>query len=315
MSFFITVFTPTYNRADKLERVYKSLLRQSLKQLNGTCVFEWLIIDDGSDDGTRHVVERWKRKADFPVRYIYQENMGKIRAIENALKAVESEFFLIADSDDAFSPETIDFFYKTYHDLSEQKKKECGSIGVLCQDQYGRLMGCGYPVTNKLIPTKTIVFRWPSKKLGETWALIKCDMLRQFFVIPDNASHLKFIPESFFWVKMAFGSGQSALYANKILRTYYRGEENSLSSRVRRNYAQGFEYESLYFVNHYPFLIFQSPIIFLRHVLKYTIYTIYLGRRIVPGAQRIESKWNKLLYIFFCLPAWIIKGFYLKERE
>ena len=314
MPFFITVFTPTYNRIDKLERVYKSLLHQSLKQLNGTYVFEWLIIDDGSDDGTWKVVETWQCKADFPVRYIYQENMGKMRAIENALTAVESEFFLIADSDDAFFPETIDFFYKIYHGLSEQEKKECGSIGVLCEDQYGQAMGCGYPITHTLIPTKTSVFRWPSTKLGETWALIKCDMLRQFFVIPGNASHLKFIPESFFWVKMAFGSGKCALYANKILRTYYRGEEGNLSSRARLNYPEGFEYESLYFINHYSFLICQSPIVFLRHLVKYAIYTFYLGRGVVRGAQRIESKWNKLLYLFSCLPAWVIKGVYLKER-
>ena len=43
----ITVFTPTYNRANNLKNLYKSLLIQSYKE------FEWLIVDDGSNDNTK----------------------------------------------------------------------------------------------------------------------------------------------------------------------------------------------------------------------------------------------------------------------
>ena len=60
---FITVFTPTYNRAGLLHRVYDSLIRQTNQQ------FKWLIIDDGSTDGTREVVDRFIQDGKVEISY------------------------------------------------------------------------------------------------------------------------------------------------------------------------------------------------------------------------------------------------------
>ena len=67
----LTIFTPTYNRANTLPRVFESLEMQTLKN------FEWLIIDDGSTDNTEEVVSSFYSKASFPIRYVKQENAGK----------------------------------------------------------------------------------------------------------------------------------------------------------------------------------------------------------------------------------------------
>ena len=66
-----TVFTPTFNRADTLSRVYDSLSAQTFDD------FEWLIIDDGSTDGTRKLVTSWQHDSTFPIRYLHQPNAGK----------------------------------------------------------------------------------------------------------------------------------------------------------------------------------------------------------------------------------------------
>lgn len=66
-----TVFTATYNRAHTLPRVYESLKRQTLRD------FEWLIVDDGSVDNTRQLVQAWCAEADFPIRYLWQEHAHK----------------------------------------------------------------------------------------------------------------------------------------------------------------------------------------------------------------------------------------------
>ena len=71
-SFFITVFTPTFNRAYILENLYRSLQRQSFRD------FEWLIVDEGSSDNTQTLVESWRGEDNpFPIRYVRQENGGK----------------------------------------------------------------------------------------------------------------------------------------------------------------------------------------------------------------------------------------------
>ena len=76
----ITVFTPTYNRAYSLPRLYKSLQRQTVYN------FEWLIVDDGSIDNTHELIEKWKNeKNKFPIYYYWQKNGGKCRAINKAL--------------------------------------------------------------------------------------------------------------------------------------------------------------------------------------------------------------------------------------
>src|SRR5258707_3990522 len=69
--YVFTVFTPTFNRSLTLRRVYESLRLQTFRD------FEWLIVDDGSTDGTGELVEKWQTESGFPIRYIYQENQGK----------------------------------------------------------------------------------------------------------------------------------------------------------------------------------------------------------------------------------------------
>ena len=78
----ITVFTPTYNRAKLLPRLHKSLQEQTNKD------FEWVIIDDGSTDNTKEVIDNIiiQQDNDFPIRYFYKENGGKHTAINQGVK-------------------------------------------------------------------------------------------------------------------------------------------------------------------------------------------------------------------------------------
>lgn len=90
----ITIFTPTYNRANLLPRLYNSLLRQSKKN------FEWLVVDDGSTDDTGELFKSWIKENQIVIRYYSVPNGGKQRAINLALKLTSSEAFFIVDSDD-----------------------------------------------------------------------------------------------------------------------------------------------------------------------------------------------------------------------
>lgn len=101
-----TIFTPTYNRAYTLPKLYKSLVNQ--QQQN----FEWLIIDDGSTDDTEIIVNEFVSERKFPIRYIKQKNQGKHIAINNALKIADSKWFGIIDSDDFLVNEATEIWEK-----------------------------------------------------------------------------------------------------------------------------------------------------------------------------------------------------------
>lgn len=99
----ITVFTPTYNRAYILETLYRSLQRQTFTD------FEWLIVDDGSSDGTGTLVQSWQAEGNpFPIRYVYQENGGKCRAINHGLALAKGELFFTVDSDDYLMEDALE---------------------------------------------------------------------------------------------------------------------------------------------------------------------------------------------------------------
>lgn len=98
----ITIFTPTYNRGYIIKNVYESLKSQNIFN------FEWLIIDDGSTDGTEELVKKWiEEKNPFTIRYRKINNGGKPRAINEGVKLAFGKYFFILDSDDYITNNAI----------------------------------------------------------------------------------------------------------------------------------------------------------------------------------------------------------------
>lgn len=121
----VTVFTPTYNRAYILEKLYRSLRRQ-------TCTdFEWLVVDDGSSDGTESLFEAWgKERKPFPIRYVKQENGGKCRAINHGLREARGKLFFTVDSDDYLTDDAVEKII-AWEEALPKDQKYCGFAGNL----------------------------------------------------------------------------------------------------------------------------------------------------------------------------------------
>lgn len=115
MYFLLTIFTPTYNRADLLCRLFKSLQLQTLKK------FEWLIVDDGSTDNTKVVVEKMMKDSAFPIRYEYQENGGKHRAINRGVSIARGNWFFIVDNDDSLPRNSIELIVKWINTVEDNQ--------------------------------------------------------------------------------------------------------------------------------------------------------------------------------------------------
>lgn len=90
----VSVFTPTYNRGHLLNKLYTSLVSQTNKS------FEWIIVDDGSQDNTTEVVNEFIRDNKIKIIYKKVENGGKHRAINKGVALANGEMFFIVDSDD-----------------------------------------------------------------------------------------------------------------------------------------------------------------------------------------------------------------------
>lgn len=98
---FITVFTPTYNRAYTIYKLYESLKKQQLKD------FEWIIYDDGSTDNTEDVVNEFINEQKIIIKYFKVKNSGKHVAINNGTDLAEGELFFIVDSDDYLTEDSL----------------------------------------------------------------------------------------------------------------------------------------------------------------------------------------------------------------
>ena len=133
----LTIFTPAYNRAHTLPRTYASLLAQKSRD------FVWLIIDDGSTDGTEDLVRGWMNSDNgFEIRYIRKENGGMHTAHNTAYENIDTELNVCIDSDDALAENAVEII------LSEWKRvKSTGVAGLigLDADFSGNIIGTRFP--------------------------------------------------------------------------------------------------------------------------------------------------------------------------
>ena len=133
----LTVFTPAYNRAHTIGRTYESLCRQTCKD------FEWLVVDDGSTDNTKELVEGWIKENKIPIRYIYQQNQGMHGAHNTAYANITTELNTCIDSDDFMPDDAVENIVGFWKDNGSDKY--AGIIG-LDQVESGEIIGTEFPV-------------------------------------------------------------------------------------------------------------------------------------------------------------------------
>lgn len=188
----LTIFTPTYNRAYRLPMLYKSLQEQTCKD------FEWLVIDDGSNDGTSSLFEQWTSEMSFPVRYIKQENGGKHRAINRGLDVANGEFFFIVDSDDSLTPDAVEQI-ESLVTIVNTNPELCG-ICFRCLDiDDGKMIGKPFPEDGMLASPLEWVYKYNVD--GDKSEVVKTEILKQY-PFPEFEGE-NFVPEALIWNRIA----------------------------------------------------------------------------------------------------------------
>jgi glycosyltransferase involved in cell wall biosynthesis len=227
----ITVFTPLYNRRHTIHRVFESLMRQTYRG------FEWLIIDDGSTDNARELIEEFKRIADFNIRYYYKQNGGKHTAWNMALGLIETEYFVCLDSDDAMTDNALERML--FHwDAIADKSRYWSVVGLCVDSQTGEVIGDRYPegINDSESPRKIA-----SKVTGERFSCLRTEVMEKYpFPVPEGTS---FIPESIVWNNVDKTYRQ--YYVNEPYRVYYQNEPDSLtvawySDHIKEGYVSNY---------------------------------------------------------------------------
>jgi glycosyltransferase involved in cell wall biosynthesis len=134
-----TIFVPTYNRAWCLPRALQSIAESKFRD------FEVIVVDDGSTDDTRELIEDWQEKVDFPLRYLYQENAGKAAAHNRAVAEARGFLFITVDSDDSLLPDALGELKRHWDGIPDAQKPGFAGIGGLLLEEDGTISGTRYP--------------------------------------------------------------------------------------------------------------------------------------------------------------------------
>ena len=188
----ITILTPTFNRAHLLPRLFESLTHQT--DFN----FEWLVMDDGSTDGTSDLFAgNTFLSAPFPIRYYRQENGGKHCALNAGVKQAKGDFIFIADSDDRLLPQSVAIVEQHASAIADDNTF-AGVAGLDVFDDE-RIVGPGLP--QDIIDCNAMDIRYRYHVDGDLKEVFKTTVLQEF-PFPEIQDE-KFCPEQLVWFRIA----------------------------------------------------------------------------------------------------------------
>ena len=225
----LTIFTPTYNRAYILENLYRSL------QLQNCHDFEWLIVDDGSEDDTEALVRGWMNEDNsFPIRYYKQENGGKHRAINRGLELAQGELFFTVDSDDYLTPDALEKIIIWEAELPKDGSYcgLAGNLGTAPNETPNRIFSEPYM-------DGTALDRY--RKIDGERAMVFFTEVHRRYLYPTFPGE-KFMTEAVTWNRMAH-DGYRMRFFNDIIWIYEYREDgltkagNKLFMRNPRGYG------------------------------------------------------------------------------
>lgn len=297
----LTVFTPTYNRAGVLHRVYDSLVKQTYRD------FEWLIVDDGSGDDTKTVVDGFVSENQICIRYYFQENQGKHMATNYAVSITQSELFVIADSDDAFTDDALEKLVAAWDSIPKTEQGKYKGVICRCFDsQTGEPIGA-FP--EKMFDSNDLDGNFKLKLNFEKWMLFRTDVLREY-PFPGAGEGLKFFPETVVWRAMA--RKYQTRYIDDPLREYFRDQENALTHTKTPRFRENTHLWAHY-VNDVMDYFWYNPFVFLKAFVGLNRDNIMIGKTFLMIVKIPNRWWKKVLCIMAYPVGWVLCRKYRKN--
>lgn len=204
----ITILTPTYNRGYLLSNLYNSLESQTSKD------FEWIIIDDGSEDNTEEIVKGWQKKNNtFKIHYFKTSNGGKHRAVNFGVSKAYYDYVFIVDSDDYILEMAVEKVQGWIQSID--KDKSFAGVSGLKGYKDNTVVGY-YPskIEYKDYIDATNLERKACNLLGDKAEIYRTEILRKY-PFPEFKNE-KFITEAAVWNAIAH-DGYKIRWFNEII--------------------------------------------------------------------------------------------------
>lgn len=265
----ITIYTPAFNRASTLPRVFNSLLEQSCYD------FEWLLINDGSTDNTEDVIKKFNTDK-FLITIINKENGGLPSVMNLAPQIAKGDFILRLDSDDYLDKLAIETIVKYIPEIKKDSNI-CGMV-FLTKFDNGKVVGY-HPFPQKQI-SNFYDYRYIHGAIGDRAEVIKTSILKQYSLPIIKGE--KFCPEGVLWLNIA--KKYNALYINTpiYIREYNDDSITAAGSLTSiKNPIGTFLYSSLIINGKGKFKYIKKDYI---NYFRYALNTHYSIKKIITNA-------------------------------
>lgn len=296
----LTIFTPTFNRAKSLRRTYLSLLEAVENAEIGNDV-EWIVVDDGSTDGTKEIIASWIKENKINIKYFWQQNQGKHIAMNFAVKQAKGNYFLVIDSDDALLPESLSLLLQEWDKVD---KNDICCISGRCVDSCGKLVGLALPYSPLDISFTDL--RMKLRNNGELLDLFQTKILKEY-PFPKYDKRMRFCPEAIAWFEIA--KKYKMRIVDKPVRKYYYDADTSLikTRNVSRSVATFYLWR--YLVNNLSSYIYYNPKEIMKAYVGLTRDGINIGYSISKILGGVNSMIKKMVVVLFMPIGYILSKF------
>lgn len=290
----LSIITPTYNRAHLLTRCYESLLNQTNYD------FEWILVDDGSEDNTEEVANKFGG-ADIPFEVIFvsKENGGKHTALNASHPYIHGKFVLLLDSDDILTNDAVDIVltgWKKY-----ENESEIAMVAYTRQNSNGEL--CAY-AKDEYVPTDVLHYKRVCVASSDCCEVIRTELFLKYpFPVFENE---RFLAETALWYRA--GLDGKCVYINKVIYIceYLEGGLTQSGRMMRIKNCNGGMYTSYLRMNKRCFLSER-----VRAGMLYVCYGKFANKTTVELLSK--AKPYEVLTVICILPGTIMYNLWKKK--
>jgi len=281
---FLSIVTPTYNRANLLSTCFESLKQQT------DFDFEWIIVDDGSTDHTAEIISGFQTEL-FPIVYVYKENGGKHTALNASFDHIRGEYVLILDSDDYLSADAVATVQAEWKNWKEEYEI---AILTFLKGSAKNNPNCTAPVANT--PVDILRYKRNIIHSSDCCEVIRADILKRFpFPVFEGE---RFLSECALWNRVA--KEYKCVYVNQVIYIceYLEGGLTKSGRSLRIRNPKG----GMYICN----LRMGRNNYFLQRVkysLLYCCYGFFAGLKPITTLNKTP---HKVLAALCILPGWLL---------